>query len=108
MRYWDNAGPESPTQGSATINSDDGRTGTVSDWQIKKSWVAGGVFCIVIMVDMVFAWLLEWGWPKADIDVVLPVASEEAFESESQEEEEEANAWNGDDGDDRGSMIGNA
>ncbi|PWN20233.1 UDP-Glycosyltransferase/glycogen phosphorylase, partial [Microstroma glucosiphilum] len=76
MRYWDNAGPET-----------------------------GGVFCIVVMVDMVFAWLLEWGWPKADIDVVLPVAPGVASETAS-EEEEEAHVWNGDE-DRRGRTTGN-
>lgn len=84
MRYWDNAGPESPWQASTADTFG-------VQWQIKKSWVAGSVFCIVIMVDMVFAWLLEWGWPRADIDVVAAAMGEVANDAD----EDEANSWDG-------------
>ena len=49
-------------------------------WENAGGLVAAFTFCIVVIVDLMFGWVLEWVWSRQEIEQVW---------SESKEEEEE-------------------
>ncbi|CAO1638343.1 unnamed protein product [Sympodiomycopsis kandeliae] len=52
------------------LNRDDSLMDRLIKYHDHNGIIAGKVFCIVVMVDFAFWYMLSWIWPKDNIDVV--------------------------------------